>query len=253
METPRPPLKGKVALITGASRRIGREIALRLARDGAAVGVNARSSVDDAQAVVETIANARGQATVAMGDVTDPSQCSKIVDAVVSQFGRLDIVVHNAVQRNHTSLEDLDLAEWRAALAVVLDGGFLVSKFAAPHLKKQGGAIIMIGGASAFVGSPGPATPTAKAGLVGLVRSLAVSLGPHNVTANLVSPGRIEDPHDEEERKARVGSARPVDSIPLRRPGTLADVAGTVAALAGDDMRYVTGQVINVTGGFYMG
>lgn len=253
METPYPPLRSKVALVTGASRRIGREIGLRLARDGAAVGINARSSKVEAQAVAETITDSGGRATVAMGDITDPSQCAAIVETVVAQFGRLDIVVHNAVQRNHKTLEDLDLADWRAALAVVLDGGFLISKFAAPHLKKQGGTIIMIGGASALVGSPGPATPTAKAGLIGLVRSLAVSLGPHDVTANLVCPGRIEDPQDEAERQNRVGSTRPVNLIPLRRSGTLADVAGTVAALAGDDMRYVTGQIINVTGGFYMG
>lgn len=249
----RPPLQGRVALVTGGSRRIGREICLRLARDGAAVAVNARVSRDEAEQVAGEIKQAGGRAIVALGDVSAEASCREVVAAAVAAFGRLDIVVHNAVVREHRRLEDLDLAKWRAANAVVLDGAFLAAKYAAPHLEKHGGTIILVAGASAFVGSPGPATPAAKSGLVGLARSLAQALGPKGVTANVISPGRIEDASDPQERRAMLAGGRPDTSIALRRPGTPVEVANVVAAFASDDFRYVTGQILHVTGGFYMG
>jgi len=247
------PLSGKAALITGGSRRIGREIALRLARDGAAVAVNARSSRAEAEAVVAEIEAAGGRAVAAMGDITDQAQSAVVVDTVVKAFGRLDILVHNAVSREHGTIETLELDEWRKALSVVLDGAFLSVKHAAPHLQKQGGAIVFIGGASAFLGSSGPATPTAKSGLVGLTRSLAGVMGPKDVTVNLLSPGRIEADDDPAARRAHLGGSRPVDKIPMARVGTPADVAGAVAVLVGPDFRYVTGQTIHLAGGLVMG
>jgi 3-oxoacyl-[acyl-carrier protein] reductase len=246
-------LAGKVALVTGGSRRIGRQIALRLAAEGAAVAVNARKSRQEVEAVVAEIEAAGGTAVPALADITDPAANAGMVDATVKALGRLDIVVHNAVAREHASLEDLDLARWRAAIAVVLDGAFLTCKHAAPHLARTGGTIIMVGGGTAFTGAPSPAVPAAKAGLVGLMRSLAVALGPKGVTANLVSPGRIEADEDSAERKRGLANLRPDELIPLRRPGTPSEVADTVVALARPDFRYVTGQVIHVSGGFYMG
>ena len=246
-------LSGRVALVTGGARRIGRAIVQRLARDGAAVAVNARTSADDVAEVVDDIRRTGGRAMPALADITDADANSRMVEAVFAEFGRLDIVVHNAVVREHNRLLDLDLATWRAAISVVLDGAFLTAKHAASHLEASGGTLIMIGGASGFVGGDGPATPTAKAGLMGLVRSLSLELGPLGVTANLVSPGRIEADDDRPERKAWMAGVRPDSQIPLRRPGHPNDIADVVAAMAGPDFRYVTGQVVHVTGGFYMG
>jgi 3-oxoacyl-[acyl-carrier protein] reductase len=246
-------LQGKVALVTGGSRRIGRAIVLRLAREGAAVAVNARTSRNEVDGVVAEVESAGGTAMAALADITDAEANAAMIDATVRTLGRLDIVVHNAVVREHGRLEDLDVSSWRAALSVVLDGAFLTAKHAAPHLARTGGTIIMIGGTTGFTGASGPATPTAKAGLVGLVRSLAVALGPKGVTANLVSPGRIEAEDDPAQRKAELAKGRPNSLIPLGRPGNPSDIADVVAALARGDFRYVTGQTIHVTGGFYMG
>src|SRR5262245_33189933 len=127
-------LAGKVALVTGGSRRIGKAIALRLAQEGAAVAVNARRSNQEVDAVVAEIAAAGGKAIPAVADITDPAQNSAIVERCVGALGRLDIVVHCAVMRQRQSLDELDLAAWRAALSVVLDGGFLTAKYAAPFL-----------------------------------------------------------------------------------------------------------------------
>jgi 3-oxoacyl-[acyl-carrier protein] reductase len=246
-------LAGKVALVTGGSRRIGRLIALKLAAEGAAVAVNARTSRAEVDAVVGEITAAGGKGAAALADITEPAANAAMVETAIRAFGRLDIVVHGAVARQHARLEDLDLVAWRAALAVVLDGGFLTAKHAAPHLARTNGTIVMIGGGTAFTGAASPAVPTAKAGLVGLVRSLAVALGPQGITVNLVSPGRIEADEDSAERKHELARTRPNDQIPLRRPGTAGEVADVVVALARRDFRYVTGQTIHVSGGFYMG
>lgn len=246
-------LSGKVALVTGGARRIGRQIALRLAEEGVAVAVNARTSLQEVDAVVAEIKAKGGTAVAAMADITDAIANAAMVDTAVHALGRLDIVVHNAVAREHASLEELDLARWRAALAVVLDGAFLTAKHAAPYLERTGGTIIMIGGGTGFTGAPSPAVPAAKAGLVGLMRSLAVALGPKGVTANMVAPGRIEAEDDSAERKRGLANLRPDGLIPLRRPGTPSEVADAVVALARSDFRYVTGQVIHLAGGFYMG
>lgn len=247
------PLAGMVALVTGGSRRIGREICLRLARDGAAVAINAHTSRQEVGDVVAAITSAGGRAMPALADISDQRANAAMVDSVVAAFGRLDIVVHNAVNREHGSFEELTLDAWRAAQAVVVDGAFLTIKFAAPHLVRAKGSIVLVGGTTAFTGAPGPATPTAKSALVGLMRSLAVAYGPSGVRANLVSPGRVEAVDDPADRKAELARGRPDSQIPLRRPGRPAEIASVVAALAGPDFSYVTGQVIHATGGYFMG
>lgn len=136
---------------------------------------------------------------------------------------------------------------------MILDGAFLLSKYAVPHMRADGGSIVFIGGTTAFTGAASLIRPTGKAGLVGLTRSLALNLGPEGIRVNLVSPGRIESPDDPPERRAHYAGNRPVERIPLRRAGAPEDIADAVAAIAGDDMRYVTGQTIHATGGFYMG
>jgi 3-oxoacyl-[acyl-carrier protein] reductase len=247
------PLAGKVALITGGARRIGRAICLRLARDGAVVAVNAHKSIGEVDETVAAIKAEGGDAMAALADITDPLANARMIDAVIERYGRLDIIVHNAVSREHGSFEELSLEGWRAAHAVVNDGAFLTAKHAAPHLTKARGAIVFISGATAFTGAKGPATPTAKAALVGLMRSFAVTYGPQGVRANLVSPGRVEATEDTSERKAFLAKGRPDEQIPLRRAGTPEEIANVVAAVAGPDFSYVTGQVIHATGGFFMG
>ena len=247
------PLADKVALVTGGARRIGCAICLRLATDGAKVAVNALSSIAEVDATVADIKRNGGDAMTAMADITDPVANARMIDAIIERYGRLDIVVHNAVNREHGSFEELTLEAWRAAHAVVNDGAFLTAKHAAPHLVKTGGSIVFISGATAFMGAKGPATPTAKSALVGLMRSFAVAYGPQGVRANLVSPGRIEADDDSSERKAFLAKGRPDEQIPLRRPGRPSEIANIVAAMAGPDFSYVTGQVIHATGGYFMG
>ncbi len=247
------PLAGMVALVTGGSRRIGREICLRLAQDGAAVAVNARSSRGEVDDTVRAIESTGGRAMAAMADISNPTANSAMIEAIIATYGRLDIIVHTAVNREHGSFESLDLDAWRAAQDAVVNGAFLTTKFAAPYLTKQGGAIVYVSGATAFTGAKGPATPTAKSALVGLMRSVAQSYGAANVRANVLSPGRIEAEDDTPERKAELARGRPDSQIPLRRPGRPAEIANLVAAMVGPDFSYVTGQVVHATGGYYMG
>lgn len=245
--------QGKVALVSGAARRIGLAIAKRLAAEGAGVVVHANSSRDAAEAGAREIEAAGGRAIPLFGDVTDPAQVEALIGGAVEHFGRLDMVVHNAVSPNHGSLDDLEFEAWREGISVILDGAFLLSKFAAPHMRKDGGSIVFIGGTTAFTGATSLIRPTGKAGLVGLARALALSLGPEAIRVNVVSPGRIDAPDDPPERTAAYAGNRPVERIPLRRAGAPEDIADAVAAICGRDMRYVTGQTIHATGGFYMG
>jgi 3-oxoacyl-[acyl-carrier protein] reductase len=245
---------GKVALVSGAARRIGLAIARRLAADGAGVVVHANSSRQAAEAGAKEIVAAGGKAIPLFADVTDPASVEALIAGAVDHFGRLDMVVHNAVSPAHGTLEALDFEAWREGISVILDGAFLLSKFAAPHMEKGGGgSIVYIGGTTAFVGSASVIRPTGKAGLVGLARSLALALGPQGIRVNVVSPGRIDAPEDAPERQAANSGTRPVERIPLRRAGAPEDIADAVAAICGHDMRYVTGQTIHATGGFYMG
>ncbi|HSM18971.1 MAG TPA: SDR family oxidoreductase [Hyphomicrobiales bacterium] len=246
-------MTAKSCIVFGGSRRIGRAVCLGLAAAGHAVAVNARASAEEAEITAEMIRAAGGEAMVALGDVTDAVACSAVVEETVKRFGRLDVVVNCAVKREHGGLLELDLEAWREALASVLDGAFLSTKYAAPHLARTGGTIILFAGSSAFIGARGPATATAKSGLVGFVRSAAKELGPMGVTINLLSPGRIEAPGDQEDYRARLSKNRPVDQIPLGRPGTPEEIADAVGALASGAFRYMTGQTIHVNGGFYMG
>lgn len=247
------PLEGHTAIVTGAARRIGREIALHLARAGARVAVNTRTSVADAEAVVDEIVADGGEAILAIADVTDPVAVEDMTARVADRFGGVDILIHNAVSREHAPLHELTLEAWRQSMSIVLDGAFLCARNAVPHMEKSGrGSILFIGGASAFLGSQGPALPTAKSGLVGLTRSLALSLGPKNIRVNLLSPGRIEAESDDAAKREHISRTRPVDNIPLRRTGTLEDVARSATAIVGPDFSYLTGQTLHLAGGLVM-
>ena len=251
---PATALKSPVALVTGAGRNIGREIALGLAATGHAVAVNVRASLDEGQAVVDEIVSQGGRALLCAADVTDRNAVNAMVERVAAQWGRLDVLVNNAAIRREAPLEQLSIQDWHDTLRVVLDGAFFCSQAALPLLKASGqGAIINIGGLTAHTGAAERVhVVTAKAGLVGLTRALAHDLASHGVTVNCVSPGLIDTV-----RKAGSASARPhhhaAHKTLLGRRGTAWEVAQSVVFLAGPGARYVTGQVLHANGGAYLG
>lgn len=245
-------LSGKVALVTGAGKNIGRAIALTLARDGAAVAVNGRSDAAAVDEVVGTIRAAGGTAVAVMGDVANHEQARGVVGAAVQALGALDILVSNAGLRRQTPYLEISLAEWREIMSVALDGAFFLSQAAIPHmLARGGGAIVAMSGMSNHVGTPNRAHVSAsKAGLEGLMRSLAVEFGGRNIRANCIAPGAIDT--------VRGASAGPLpgtltlEGTPLGRRGTVDEIAGTVRLLVGPEGAYITGQTIHVNGGVYL-
>lgn len=245
-------LSGKVALVTGAGKNIGRAIALTLARDGAAVAVNGRSDAAAVDEVVATIRAAGGSAVAVMGDVANYEQARGVVGAAVQALGALDILVSNAGLRRQTPYLEISLAEWREIMSVALDGAFFLSQAAIPHmLARGGGAIVAMSGMSNHVGTPNRAHVSAsKAGLEGLMRSLAVEFGGRNIRANCIAPGAIDT--------VRGASAGPLpgtltlEGTPLGRRGTVDEIAGTVRLLVGPEGAYITGQTIHVNGGVYL-
>ena len=245
-------LSGKVALVTGGARNIGRAISLALAAAGAAVVVNARASRADADETLASIRSAGGDGAVHMADVTDPGAVGRMVEAAVGRFGRLDILVNNAAVREETPFAELRLEDWRRVVAVILDGAFVCAQACLPHLlRARAGAIVNIGGMTAYKGADGRAhVVAAKAGLAGLTRALALELAPRNITVNCVVPGTIETvrgvPGAPERPAHRQGL--PV----LGRRGEPAEVAGAVRFLCGPGARYITGQSVHVNGGGYM-
>ena len=243
-------LAGRVAIVTGSARNIGRAIALDLASAGAAVVVNARTSIMDAEAVADEIRQAGGHAAVAIADVTDPAAAVRLVAAAVDSFGRLDVLVNNASVRREKAFADLDYREWREIMAITLDAAYICSHAALPHLIAAGrGAIVNIGGLSAHTGSARRAhVVTAKAGLVGLTRALAHDLAPHAITVNCVVPGLIDTV------RAGATPAHHAAHAPLvGRLGTPAEIAALVRFLCGPEARYITGQTIHANGGMFLG
>ena len=245
----RNELAGHVAVVTGSGRNIGRAIALGLANGGAAVMVSARRSTREAEAVAEEIRQMGGRAAVAMADVGDPAAAAGLVRAAVEQFGRLDILVNNASVRREVEFAGLEYAQWREILATTLDGAYLCSRAALPHLVASGaGAIVNIGGLSSHTGAARRAhIIAAKAGLTGLTRALAHELAPDQVTVNCVAPGMIETARTGPEPARHAGRTPPVG-----RKGTPEEVASLVRFLCGPDARYITGQTIHANGGLFM-
>jgi 3-oxoacyl-[acyl-carrier protein] reductase len=245
-------LSGKVAIVTGAGRNIGRAIALTLADGGASVVVNARSNRTEAESVAHEIEAAGGKALVHIGDVADAKAVQAMADAAVRKFGRIDILVNNAALRREKPFAEMDYAEWREILDVTLDGAFHCVKACLPALQESGaGAVVNIGGLSAHTGAPGRAhVVTAKSAIVGFTRALAHDLGGDGITVNCVVPGLI-------------GTVRPKDkpepahhfthhTLTASR-GKPEDVAAMVRFLCGPAARYITGQAIHANGGAYLG
>jgi 3-oxoacyl-[acyl-carrier protein] reductase len=245
-------LAGKVGLVTGGARNIGRAIARSLAAGGAAVMVNAKTSRAEAEKTVAMIESASGTAALHIADITNPKEVTSLVEATVKTFGRLDFLVNNAAVRYETAFSSISYEEWRRVLSIVLDGAFLCAQAALPHLiRAGGGTIINIGGQTGHKGAAERAhVITAKAGLAGMTKALALDLAPHQITVNCVVPGAIES-----QRGLPGVPERPADRRappPIGRRGEPEEIAAMVRMLCGSDARYITGQAIHVNGGGYL-
>ena len=245
-------LAGKVALVTGAGKNIGRAIALSLARDGAAVAVNGRGDAAAVEAVVAEIRAAGGTAMAAMADVSRRDEARAMADLVAGEMGGIDILVSNAGLRRQTGFLDISEAEWREIMSVALDGAFFLAQAVIPHmLARGGGAIIAMSGMSHHVGTPNRAHVSAsKAGLEGMMRSVAVEFGGRGIRANCIAPGAIDTV-----RGASAGvlpGSLTLAGTPLGRKGAVEEIAAMVRLLAGPEGAYVTGQTIHVNGGVYL-
>jgi len=243
-------LAGKVAIVTGAGRNIGRAIAIDLAAGGAAVIVNAHANRTEADNVVGVIEQAGGRAAVCLGDVADPATAERLVATALENFGRLDIVVNNAAVRKEQPFETMTYEQWREITRLIMDAPFHTAKAALPALRQAGGgSIVNFGGTSSNTGARDRAhVIAAKGGVMGLTRALAHDLAADNITVNCVSPGMIET--------TRVhgpvpGHHQAHQTLSGRR-GTAEEVAGMVRYLCGPLARFITGQTIQVNGGAYM-
>ncbi len=244
-------LKGKVALVTGGARGIGREIAERLGAAGADLAI-----FD----VLEDVAGAAGEMAKALGvkvagyrvNVTDSAEVDAAVGSVVKDLGRLDVLVNNAGITRDGLIMRMKDEDWDAVLAVNLKGAFLCTRAASrPMLKQRSGRVVNIASVVGLMGNAGQANYSAsKAGLIGLTKTCAKEFGSRGVTVNAVAPGYIRtamtDKLTEEQRE------KMLSLVPLGRLGEVADVAAAVAFLASDDAAYVTGQVLTVDGGMVM-
>lgn len=235
------PLDGQIALVTGAAKRIGRSIALRLAREGAAVAVNYDKSKVEAQAVVSEIRTAGGRAIEIQADVSRRSEVQRMFKAVESEFGRLDILVNNAGVFFSAKFEDLTDEQWDTVMNSNLKAQFLCAQAAAPIMKKQGrGRIINLSSLGGLL--PWPSFThycVSKAGVIMLTRCLARGLGPE-ILVNSVAPGTIQFPGEEPDEEY-------IRRVPLHRTGTGEDIADAVLHLATTE--FITGQILAVDGG----
>ncbi len=244
-------LQGKVAMVTGAATGIGAACARALAREGAVVACTSLPT-DPTQAVADEITAAGGRAIVKPLNVTDPEACQRVVEEIAAELGGLHILLNNAGITDDGLFMRMKPESWRKVLAVNLDGAFNVTQPAVKVMVKQReGRIISISSVVGLMGNPGQANYAAsKAGIIGLTKSLARELGSRNITANAIAPGYIQTPMtdklNEEQKKALLAN------LAIPRLGTPEDIAGVVLFLAGPDGAYVTGEVINVSGGLYM-
>ncbi len=243
-------LDGRVALVTGASRGLGRAIALRLAASGAAVVAGARA--DHADAVRQEIEQAGGAAVAVALDVTEPASVSAAAETALDRFGRIDILVNNAGIVRDQLLMRMKRDDWDAVMATNLTSAYACCQAVLrPMLKQRAGRIVNIASVVGQSGNPGQANYAAsKAGLIGFTKSLAQEVASRGITVNVVAPGMIEtDMTAGLDERAR---AALVDRIPMGRLGSPNEVAGVVGFLASDEAAYITGQVVGVNGGMYM-
>ncbi|HLI47443.1 MAG TPA: 3-oxoacyl-[acyl-carrier-protein] reductase [Chthonomonas sp.] len=245
-------LSDRVAIVTGASRGIGKAIALELAAEGAKVVVNYNRNAASAEETVKTLLEAGKEAVALQADVADASQVEKLVQSTIERFGRVDILINNAGVTRDKLVMRMSEEDWDTVLNTNLKGAFLCSRAVAPiFLKQRSGVIVNISSVIGKVGGPGQANYSAsKAGLIGLTKSLAKELGSRNIRVNAIAPGFIETEMTEvlkpEQREAAL------KQIPLARFGGSREVARVAVFLCSDDASYIHGEVITVDGGLFM-
>jgi len=244
------PLKGNVAVVTGASRRIGRATALGLAKAGADLVVHAHTATDEIEAVGDEIRSFGRRALVHLCDLTEEAAVARFRDAVDAEFGRADILVNNAAIRRQCDFLDMTFTQWREIMAITADATFLTCRAFLPMMiAGGGGTVVNLGGLTGHTGTVRRAHVVAgKAAIVGLTKALAIEFADRGITVNCVAPGKIGG-----ERSATAGvSPVSADDIPLGREGEVEEAAYMVCALCMPRARFVTGQTVHVSGGLYL-
>ena len=245
-------LHGRAALVTGGSRRVGKVLALALAREGADVALTYHRRVRDAEAVVHAIQKLGRQSIALRADLTRPADCRRAVDAAARRLGRLDILVNNVGEWRVKPVETTSLEEWRAVIDSNLTATYLCSRAAVPWMRRnRWGRIVSLGAAGAYR-AHGTARMAsfyaAKAGIVAFSKSLAREVGRDGITVNVLAPGVIKEPELSRPRARR----RADRDTAVGRPGTGADLAAALLFLVSDDAEFVTGDVLGVTGGWLL-
>jgi 3-oxoacyl-[acyl-carrier protein] reductase len=242
-------LDGKVALVTGSGRNIGRATVLKLAAEGAHVVVNSRSNQGEADAVAREAQALGVKALSVLADVSKKAQVDNMVATALSEFGKIDILINNAAIRPHKPFTELTLQDWETVRGVVLDGAFYCTRAVIDSMvANRYGRILFFTGEGAFSGGGARAhVSAAKMGLVGLARSLASEFAAHNIRVNVVCPGSI----DTSRANPEWYQGRPPNAagIPLGRQGTAEEIAATCLFLVSDDSGFITGQTIHANGG----
>jgi 3-oxoacyl-[acyl-carrier protein] reductase len=253
-------LEGRTAFVTGASRNIGRAIALAFAAEGADLVLNTRVNREELEAVAAECRKAGVRAVPVLGDIADAAAVDAMVKQWLAELGAIDVLVSNAAIRPHTAVTETSLENWHRVIGVNLHSAFYLARAVVPGMKeRRRGSIIAIGGQSSLTGRPNTAAVTAaKTGLLGFVRALAAELGPFGIRANMVIPGTMdtERRHAEwypEFREAPPGAPEQLKQIPLGRLGRPEEIADACVFLASDASAYITGDAIRVMGGRVIG
>jgi 3-oxoacyl-[acyl-carrier protein] reductase len=244
---------GKVAIVTGSGRGIGKAIAMKLAENGATLVINDVGDSAPAEQTVSEIKNLNRQAMAIMADVSSSADVTKMMETAIAAYGKVDILVNNAgITRDQLTMKMTD-EEWDKVLAIDLKSVFLCTRAVLrPMLKQRSGRIISMSSVVGIIGNAGQANyAAAKAGIIGFTKTIAKEVASRGITVNAVAPGFIDTPMTQvlpEERKQAL-----MNNIPLGYLGTPRDIAETVAFLASEEARYITGQVISVDGGISLG
>ena len=245
-------LNGKVAIVTGAGRGIGRAIALQFAENGAKVVINYRNSISQVEELLNTIKAAGGDAIAVQADISVDAQAKKLIEEAIKQYGRLDVLVNNAGITKDNLLMRLSEADFDSVIDINLKGTFFCTKYASTvMLKQRSGKIINISSVVGLTGNIGQANYAAsKAGVIGMTKAVARELASRGITVNAVAPGFIEsDMTNQLSEKVKEAT---LANIPLKRYGYAVEVANAVSFLASEAANYITGQVIQVGGGMVM-
>ncbi|KOR32042.1 hypothetical protein TI05_09770 [Achromatium sp. WMS3] len=242
-------LTNQVALITGSSRNIGQAIAQALAQHGVKVVINARNDAQGAQNTVQQIQDLGGQAISILADVGDETQVQQMLEQILQQWGRIDILVNNVGLRRSCSITEMTTPEWREVLATNLDGPFFCCRAVAPcMITAKQGTIINISGLNAHIGRANWAHVCAsKTGALGLTKALAVELAPYQITVNHIVPGAIDTARSHS--SDMLAREQRLAGIPLGRLGTPDEIAAMCVFLASKEARFITGQTLHVNGG----